>query len=41
MIDAAFYRKSGKVKVDVEVDKELDAKLMSMAPKNFKERKRV
>ncbi len=38
MIEAMFYRKSGKEKITVEVPKEAEEKIMKLAPKNFKER---
>jgi len=34
-----YYRKLGKEKVVVEVDEDMDKKIMNMAPKNFKERR--
>jgi hypothetical protein len=39
LIEAMYYRKTGSNKVKVEVDKELDEKILRMSPKNFKERK--
>jgi hypothetical protein len=38
IIEAMSYRKSGKEKISVEVPKEMDDKIMKLAPKNFKER---
>jgi len=38
MIEAMFYRKSGKEKVTVEITKDVEDKIMKMAPTNFKER---
>jgi hypothetical protein len=38
IIEAMSYRKSGKEKITVEVPKEVDDKIMKLAPKNFKER---
>lgn len=39
IIEAMYYRKLGKEKVVVEVDEDMDKKIMNMAPKNFKERR--
>jgi hypothetical protein len=38
MIEAMFYRKSGKEKIRIEIPEEVDKRIMEMAPKNFKER---
>jgi hypothetical protein len=39
MIEAMYYRKTGKEKVVTEVSKEVEEKIKSMAPKVFKPRR--